>query len=72
MKIIDNTKEITDNDKCCICGKILFINGKRQTNLCYHLGLSRERILKMVGMVVIVKVGFLFVNLVSVGITMNS
>lgn len=39
-------KEITDNDKCCICGKVLFINGKRQINLCYHLGLSRERILK--------------------------
>ena len=40
------TEEVTDNDKCCICGKVLFINGKRQTNLCYHLGLSRERILK--------------------------
>lgn len=40
------TEEITDNDKCCICGKVLFINGIRQTNLCYHLGLSRKRITK--------------------------
>ena len=47
MKIIEDiNKEITDNDKCCICGKVLFINGKRQTNLCYLLGLSRKRILK--------------------------
>ena len=41
-----NKKKITDNDKCCICGKVLFINGKRQTNLCYHLGLNREQVLK--------------------------
>ena len=34
------------NDNCCICGKVLFINGKRQTNLCYQLGLCRKRILK--------------------------
>lgn len=47
MNFIGNiNKEITDNDKCCICGKVLFINGKRQTNLCYHLGLSRKCILK--------------------------
>ena len=37
---------MTDNDKCCICGKVLFIDGKRQTELCYHIGLSRKRILK--------------------------
>lgn len=47
MNIIEDiNKEITDNDKCCICGKVLFINGKRQTNLCYHLGLNREQVLK--------------------------
>lgn len=40
------TEEITDKDKCCICKKVLFINGERQTYLCYHLGLSRKRILK--------------------------
>lgn len=40
------TEEITDNDKCCVCGKVLFINGERQTNLCYHLGLTRELIKK--------------------------
>lgn len=40
------TEEITDNDKCCICGKVLFINGKRQTNLCYQLGLIRKRIIE--------------------------
>lgn len=32
----------TNNDKCCICGKVLFINGERQTNLCYRFGLLRE------------------------------
>lgn len=37
---------MTDNDKCCICGKVLFIDGERQTELCYHIGLSRKRILK--------------------------
>lgn len=40
------TEEVTDNDKCCACGKVLFIDGERQTELCYHLGLSRKRILK--------------------------
>lgn len=40
------TEEVTDDDKCCICGKALFIDGERQTDLCYHLGLSRKRILK--------------------------
>ena len=39
-------ERITDDDKCCICGKVLFIDGERQTELCYHLGLSRKRILK--------------------------
>ena len=39
-------KRITDNDKCCICEKVLFINGDRQTDLCYQLGLQRKRILK--------------------------
>lgn len=37
---------ITDDDKCCICGKVLFIDGERQTNLCYHLGLQRKLVLK--------------------------
>lgn len=47
-KIIEkyHNKEVTDNDKCCICKKVLFINGERQDDLCYHLGLSRKRILK--------------------------
>ena len=45
--IEDINKEITDNDKCCICGKVLFINGKRQSDLCYHLGLSRKRIIEV-------------------------
>ena len=34
-----------ERDKCCVCGKVLFIDGKRQTSLCYHLGLSRKQIL---------------------------
>ena len=42
----ESNVEVTDNDKCCICGKVLFINGKRQTNLCYHLGLQRKLIRK--------------------------
>lgn len=47
MNVIEDiNKEITDNDKCCICGKVLFIKGKRQTNLCYQLGLSRKRIIE--------------------------
>lgn len=37
---------ITNRDKCCVCDKVLFIDGERQTDLCYHLGLSRKRILK--------------------------
>lgn len=32
-------------DCCCICNKILFINGKRQTDLCYEIGIMRKRIL---------------------------
>lgn len=31
---------------CCICGKVLFIDGKRQTNLCYQIGIMRKRILE--------------------------
>lgn len=31
---------------CCICNKVLFIDGKRQTNLCYQIGIVRKRILK--------------------------
>ena len=32
-------------DKCCICGKVLFINGKRQKKLCYQVGLIHKKIL---------------------------
>lgn len=39
-------KEVPDKDKCCICKKVLFINGERQDDLCYHLGLSRKRIVE--------------------------
>lgn len=38
--------KITDRDKCCVCGKVLFIDGERQTDLCYHLGLSSKRVLR--------------------------
>lgn len=31
---------------CCLCKKELFINGDRQVDLCYQLGLYRKRILK--------------------------
>lgn len=32
-------------DNCCICGKKLFIDGKRQTDLCYGFYVVRKRIL---------------------------
>lgn len=38
------TDKATNNDKCCICGKVLFLNGERQTNLCYRFVLQRELI----------------------------
>lgn len=33
-------------ETCCLCKKALFINGERQVDLCYQLGLYRKRILK--------------------------
>lgn len=39
-------KDNSNNDNCCICGKVLFIQGKRQTDLCYQIGIVRKRILK--------------------------
>lgn len=32
--------------KCCVCGKVLFVSGERQTNLCYQIGIMRKRILE--------------------------
>ena len=34
-----------DVTKCCICDKVLFIDGKRQSKLCYQIGLIYKRIL---------------------------
>lgn len=34
-----------ETDNCCICGKTLFIDGKRQTDLCYEFFVVRKRIL---------------------------
>ena len=38
--------EITERDKCCICGKVLFINGKRQTNCSYWFGAMKKYVQK--------------------------
>lgn len=37
---------MTSNYHCCICDKLLFVNGERQTNLCYQLGLQRKSVLE--------------------------
>ena len=45
LKYSEWLKEREEIDKCCICGKVLFINGIRQKKLCYQLGLINKKIL---------------------------
>lgn len=33
-----------NDDNCAVCGKLLFQNGKRLTNLCYFIGAGQRKI----------------------------
>lgn len=42
----NSISEIDDQEKCCICNKVLFINGKRQVNCSYWYGAMKKYINK--------------------------